>query len=88
MRRHGAKGNQSVWTLDFPEHGPDESYAEPTAKQLIYADQARANLRMLRGTLQPLTVPQQRAIIAELSGRVFHREPLNIKGALRKLAGR
>jgi hypothetical protein len=69
-----------MWYLDAPEHDPDENYAEPTAKQLLYAEQARRNLSQLRGTLARLTVPQQRAIIAELSG-VFRHEPVTLEQA-------
>jgi hypothetical protein len=64
-----------MWYLDFPEYDPDENYAEPGPKQLLYAEQARRELERLKSTLERLTVPQQRVILGELSGSVFRREP-------------
>ena len=69
-----------MWYLDAPEHDPDENYPEPSAKQLLYAEQARRELLRLKSTLERLTVPQQRSIIGELSGGVFRHEPLSVKG--------
>ncbi len=63
-----------MWFRDFPEHDPDSNYQEPSPKQLIYADQAKTALRALKATLERLTVPQQRVIIAELSGSVYRDE--------------
>jgi hypothetical protein len=56
-----------VWFKDFPDHDPDSNYPEPSAKQLVYADQAKTELAALKRTLERLTVPQQRAIISKLS---------------------
>lgn len=63
-----------MWFKDFPAYDPDSNYPEPSAKQLIWADQARTELRRLQGTLERLTVPQQRALIAEITGSVFRFE--------------
>ncbi len=70
-----------MWYLDFPGHDPDSNYPEPSAKQLLHASKARQQLEQLKATLSTLTVPQQRAIIGELSGGVFRREPLTIDPA-------
>jgi hypothetical protein len=71
-----------MWTLDFPEQDPDSNYLEPSRKQLIYADQARSELRQLKSTLEKVTVPQERAILVtianELVGGVYRREPLRL----------
>lgn len=56
-----------MWFKDFPDHDPDSNYPEPSAKQLVYADQAKTELAALKRTLERLTVPQQRAIISKLS---------------------
>lgn len=62
-----------MWFLDFPEHDPDSNYRGPSARQVIYADQARSELRRVKSTLEKLTVPQQRAIIREFPRGVFKR---------------
>ena len=68
-----------MWFLDSPEDDPDSNYPEPSAKQLLYADQARQELARLQETLEGLTVPQQRAILGELAGRVFKHESATIE---------
>jgi len=68
-----------VWFLDFPDRDPDSNYPEPSPKQLLYADQARQELARLKGTLERLTVPQQRAILGRLTGRVFKHESAAIE---------
>jgi hypothetical protein len=68
-----------VWFFDFPEHDPDSNYPEPSAKQLLYADQAQQELARLKEALERLTVPQQRAILAEVTGRVFKHESAAIE---------
>lgn len=60
-----------MWFMDFREHDPDSNYPEPSAKQIIYAEQARREAERLRSTLERLTVPQQREIIATLPSGVF-----------------
>jgi hypothetical protein len=71
-----------MWFLDFPEHDPDSNYPEPSARQLLYAEQARRELNRLKSTLEKLTVPRQRAIVRtiknELVGGVFRRQPLRL----------
>ncbi len=41
-----------MWTLDFPEHDPDENYPQPSAKQLLDAEQARHDLSRLAPLLR------------------------------------
>ena len=60
-----------MWHLDFPDQDPDSNYPKPSRRHLLAADQAKRDLEQLRRSLEKLTVPQQRAIIAELSGSVF-----------------
>jgi hypothetical protein len=60
-----------MWWKDFPEFDPGSNYPDPSQKQLAYADQAKTELRKLKTTLEKLTVPQQRAIIARLSRSVY-----------------
>lgn len=78
-----------MWFLDFPEHDVDTNHPEPSARQILYAEQALRQLEQLKATLEKLTVPQQRAIIRtiaeELVGGVFRREPLRIDPAGRKV---
>jgi hypothetical protein len=66
----------------LPEHDPDSNYPEPTASQLLYAEQARRELEQLKSTLERLTVPQQRAITGtiatDLVGGVFRHQPLRL----------
>jgi hypothetical protein len=85
----GAKGNPAVWFLDFPARDPDSNYAEPSARQILYAKQAVRQLEQLKATLEKLTVPQQRAIIksinTELVGGVFRHEPLTIRSGKSKV---
>ena len=63
-----------MWFKDFPKHDPDSNYAEPSVEQIAFADEAEADLERLKASLSRLTVPQQRAIIAELSGSVYKNE--------------
>lgn len=63
-----------MWSKDFPEQDPDSNYPEPTATQLLHEQEARRHLASLTNELEQLTVPQQRAIIGELSGSVFKKE--------------
>jgi hypothetical protein len=58
-----------VWLLDFPEFD-SSNYPNPSAKQILYADQARRQLRKLRSTLMRLTVPQQRAILDTIANEL------------------
>ena len=63
-----------MWFKDFPEHDPDSNYPAPSAKQVLYEAEAQRYLKGLKRALGHCTVPQQRAIIAELSGGVFKNE--------------
>ncbi len=63
-----------MWFKDFPEHDPNSNYPAPSAKQVLYEAEAHRYLKGLKRALSHLTVPQQRAIFAELSGRVFKNE--------------
>ena len=65
-----------MWFRDFPEDDPDTNYPAPSASQVIQESEARRNLESLKAALKHLTVPQQRAIIAQLSGSVYKNEPL------------
>jgi hypothetical protein len=71
-----------LWYLDSPEHDPDSNHRDPTAKQIIYADQARSKVCELKALLERVTVPQQREIIGkvrdELVGGVFRMTPLRL----------
>jgi hypothetical protein len=71
-----------MWYLDAPQHDPDSNYPRPSAKQLLYADQARSELAQLKETLKKLTVPQQRAILNKirdtLVGGVYRKMPLHV----------
>ncbi|MGA7094764.1 MAG: hypothetical protein WBX23_12100 [Candidatus Cybelea sp.] len=71
-----------MWHLDFPDRDPDSNYSEPTANQLLYAEQAHLKLEALKSTLERLTIPQQRAILGtiknELVGGVFRHQPLRL----------
>lgn len=60
-----------MWSKDLPESDPDSKYPEPTATQLIHEQEARRHFASLTNELEQLTVPQQRAIINELSGSVY-----------------
>lgn len=60
-----------MWRKDSPDHDPDSNYPTPSAKQMLYEAEARRYLKGLIRALEHLTVRQQRAIIAELSGGVF-----------------
>ena len=48
------KGRLSMWYLDVPQHDPDSNYPEPSAKQFLYADQTKTELRQLKTTLEKL----------------------------------
>ena len=63
-----------MWSKDFPEHDPDSNYPAPSAKQVLYEAEAQRYLKGLKRALAHCTVPQQRAIIAELSGGIFKNE--------------
>jgi hypothetical protein len=71
-----------MWYLDVPEHDPNSNYPEPSAKQLLYAEEARAALTRLKRTLERLTVPQQRAILNAIGdtlvGGVYRKMPLHV----------
>jgi hypothetical protein len=71
-----------MWYLDVPRHDPDSNYPEPSAKQILYADQARGEVAQLKATLEKLTVPQQRAILNEIRdtvvGGVYRKMPLHV----------
>ena len=36
-----------MWHLDVPEHDPDSNYPEPTAKRILYGEEARRDLERL-----------------------------------------
>ena len=63
-----------MWFKDFPEDDPDTNYAAPSASQVTRETEARRCLESLKEALKHLTVPQQRAIIAELSGNLYKNE--------------
>lgn len=71
-----------MWHLDVPQYDPDSNYPEPSAKQILYAEEAREELAQLKGTLEKLTIPQQRAILNEirdtLVGGVYREMPLHV----------
>ncbi len=63
-----------MWFKDFPEHDPDSNYPAPSASQVLHEAESRRHLKGLKAALEHYTVPQQRAILAELSGGVFKNE--------------
>ena len=71
-----------MWYLDVPLHDSDSNYPKPSAKQFIYAEEAREGLALLKATLERLTVPQQREILNEirdtLVGGVYRKMPLHV----------
>ena len=56
--------------------------SDPSAKQLLYAEQGRDEFAQLRATVEKLTVPQQRAILNEirdtLVGGVYRKMTLHM----------
>ena len=69
-----AQKDSQMWFKDFPEHDPNSIYAEPSVEQIAFSDWAEADIERLKASLSRLTVPQQRAIIAKLSGSVYKNE--------------
>ncbi len=63
-----------MWFKHFPERKPDSNYPAPSAKQVLYEAEDHRHLKDLKRALSHLTVPQQRAISAELSGKVSENE--------------
>ena len=63
-----------MWFKVFPEHDPDSNYPAPSASQVLYEAEAQRYLKALKEALMHLTVRQQRAIFAQLSGRVYKNE--------------
>jgi len=61
----------AMWELDLND---DVSAPAPTARQILCAEQARLQLAALKRTLERLTVPQQREIIGQITGKVYRRE--------------
>ena len=55
-RRRGKESH--IWFKDFPEHDPDSNYPAPSAKQVLYEEEAQRYLNALKEALRHLTVPQ------------------------------